>query len=63
VAFDVLASGAVENVRIAESAGHRLLDDAAVALVLRVALLPPPPFDVGPTGRVTFTVPIRYALR
>ena len=51
--------GRVIDSRIQKSSGHRLLDDAALAMLERAQPLPPMPDDMG-KERLEFAVPVQF---
>jgi len=61
VRFSMDRTGEVLDVAIAQSSGHDLLDQEALATVHRAAPLPPIPADI-PQARLDIVVPIRFAL-
>lgn len=56
------ADGGLVTVRVAEGAGDAALDEAALALVRRVAPFPPVPVALLTGGRFAFIAPIQYRL-
>ena len=57
------ASGTLKTVRLVGTSGSDILDDAALALVRRVAPFPPVPQDLSPRGQdFAFVAPIQYRL-
>lgn len=56
VTFSVSPSGAAAGVRVAQSSGHGVLDQAAMAAVRRASPFPPPP----PGAPRSFNVPMRF---
>lgn len=57
------ASGALKTVRLVGTSGSDILDEAALALVRRVAPFPAVPQDLSPRGQdFAFVVPIQYRL-
>ena len=61
IRFSMNRAGEVLDAAIAQSSGHDLLDQEALATVRRAAPLPPIPPDI-PQARLDITVPIRFAL-
>ena len=61
IRFTMDRTGEVLAVTIAQSSGHDLLDQEALATVRRAAPLPPIPPDI-PQARLNIVVPIRFAL-
>ncbi len=59
VSFGVTSSGSAQDVRIARSSGHAVLDGAALSSVRRASPFPQPP----PGAPRSFTVPMRFNLR
>ncbi len=63
VQVELSATGGLRSVALAQSSGHTVLDNAAVALVQRVAPFPPVPEGLlGPQGSFAFVAPIQYQL-
>lgn len=62
VQFTMDDRGEVLKVRIAESSGHRLLDEECLALFARASPLPPAPRVLGDPP-YTLTIPIAFSLR
>ena len=59
----IAANGALRTVRLLETSGSTVLDDAALALVRRVAPFPAVPRDLSPDGQdIAFKAPIQYRL-
>lgn len=56
VAFEVLNSGKVQNIRIAKSTGHEILDDNVIDTIKKVEPFPRPPVPV------KLTIPFSYGL-
>ncbi len=57
------ANGSLRSVQIFDTSGYAVLDDAALALVRRVAPFPPPPASlIQGDGDVSFTARISYQL-
>ena len=54
--------GTVLNARIEQSAGHELLDQAALDMLKRAAPLPPPP-DTIPGDRLEIMVPVHFYMK
>ena len=54
--------GTVLEARIEQSAGHRLLDQAALDMLERAAPLPPPPNTI-PGDRIEIVVPVHFFLK
>ena len=57
------ADGRVLGVRLSRTSGHPILDEAAVASVSRVDLLPAPPPGVPWDDQRELPVPIRFRLQ
>ena len=62
VSFTVNRNGSVSGARLVRSSGQSLLDDEVLALLRRVAPLPPIPPEVTQNS-VTLTVPISFSVR
>lgn len=62
VAFSIDRRGGVHHVRIVQSSGSSLLDQATLSLVERAQPLPPPPPEMQGT-QIAIVVPIRYNIR
>jgi periplasmic protein TonB len=62
VAFRVWADGRMERIRVLESSGHALLDDAALTAVRRVRQAEPLPADVPGEFR-DFEILLEFRLR
>lgn len=62
VRFTVDRAGNVSAVSIRQSSGHTILDDATLALMQRVAPLPPMPASMQ-RDHITLSLPIDYSLR
>ena len=59
----IAANGALRTARLLETSGSTVLDDAALALVRRVAPFPAVPRDLSPDGQdIAFKAPIQYRL-
>lgn len=56
VVFEVLNSGKVQNIRIAKSTGHEILDENVVETIRKVEPFPKPPVPV------KLTIPFTYGL-
>jgi periplasmic protein TonB len=56
VTFYILENGLVENIKIASSSGHRLLDNHVIDTVKRLQPFPKPPL------RAEITIPVKYIL-
>ena len=58
------ANGTLRTVRLLETSGSTILDDAALKLVRRVAPFPAVPKDLSPGGQdIAFKTPIQYQLQ
>ena len=62
VGFLLAPDGRVLSLRLARSSGHPVLDEEVMALVRRVAPLPPRPQGL-PQDNLNLTVPIQFSLR
>ncbi|RLB50036.1 MAG: hypothetical protein DRJ42_19770 [Deltaproteobacteria bacterium] len=62
VAIEVDAEGHITGVNVQRGAGHETLDRAAIAAVMAVGAVPPPPDIFNRRGR-PLTMPISYRLR
>ncbi len=62
VRFTIDRNGGISNTSIKRSSGHALLDEATLALLLRVAPLPRMPASMQHDS-VTIALPIEYSLR
>lgn len=56
--FSVFPDGRIDDVRIVQSSGHRLLDEAACSALARVGALP----DARPQERLQLHLPVTYRL-
>ncbi len=61
VTFVVLPDGTIEDIKIKEGSGTKILDKAAIKTILSVSGKLPFPAEIG-RGRWTFTLPIAYEL-
>jgi protein TonB len=61
VSFVINKDGAIHSVSITESSGHSLLDDEVLALLKRLAPLPPLPESSG-LSSLKVVVPLRFSL-
>ncbi|MDR0881476.1 MAG: energy transducer TonB [Candidatus Adiutrix sp.] len=62
ISFTVHRNGSVSGARLVRSSGQNILDDEVLALLRRVAPLPPIPPEVTQNS-VTLTVPISFSVR
>lgn len=62
VRFTIDRNGAVTAVRLVQSSGHAVLDEATLAMVQRASRFPAIPREAG-NSQMTFTAPISYRLR
>lgn len=62
VYFVILADGRIQDIRVAKGSGSRLLDEAAVETLKRLAIFKPIPREIG-RSRWPLRVPIRFALK
>lgn len=60
--FAIDRHGRVRSARLAESTGHALLDEAALAILNRAGRLPPPPAHMNGT-RFEMAMPVNYRVR
>ncbi|OYU47310.1 MAG: hypothetical protein CFE31_17470 [Rhizobiales bacterium PAR1] len=62
VSFTLDADGRVSDVQVVRSAGHALLDQAAVAVLQRANPLPKPPVQLAGSN-LAFTLPMRFSAK
>jgi protein TonB len=62
VGFRIAADGTISQVRVVTSSGHRLLDDAAMAMVRNASPVPAIPSSLQRQA-MTLVVPVSYTLQ
>jgi len=60
--FSVDRQGHISNPRVAESSGHQILDEEALATLLRASPVPAPPPDI-PGDPVEVMIPVSFFMR